>query len=582
MRLAICAALIVLASALIGCQVFGGGVSKPAVVVNSPPSGSEFTVGDDVQVNSTATDTKAITRVDLLVDGVAIRTDPSPVAQGQANFSLVQTWKATGPGNHTLVVRAYNASGAFSDAGLSIVVKELAAESVTETPTTFIPTIVLPPTLPATITDTPELLLPTLTPTGTATSLPEACSPNSLYIADVTIPDGTTVQPGFTFVKIWRARNTGTCAWDSGYSIAFSGGTPFVAGAAPVPAALPGAEVDISLTMTAPTAPGSYVGRWRLKGPDGSFFGTLLTTAINVQNPNPPTSAAPTATSSSPTQTPLPGAPVISSFTCSPCTIVVGSASTLAWGAVANATSVTIDEGIGGVATPGSQGVSPGGTTTYTLTATGGGGTSQATVTVVVVGNFGGHWEHNFGFMDLTQSGANVTGTFHNTPDGNNGTLAGTVSGNVLTGTYQKNTTGPIQFSLGGTANTFTGNFGSIFQWCGARSGVSFPSGCAFDGHWNTRYNAAPGTLCLMDLSQVGSAVTGTYCNGTIQNGTIAFSGGFVVLSGTWHISNSSNGSFKFFLPVYTSSQFQGNYDGSIDWCGWRNSSTQPAQCEKN
>ena len=49
-----------------------------------------------------------------------------------------------------------------------------------------------------------------------------------------------------------------------------------------------------------------------------------------------------------------------------------------------NATSATIDQGIGGVATPGSTTVKPTKTTTYTLTATGCGGTATKQVTVVV------------------------------------------------------------------------------------------------------------------------------------------------------------------------------------------------------
>jgi hypothetical protein len=53
---------------------------------------------------------------------------------------------------------------------------------------------------------------------------------------------------------------------------------------------------------------------------------------------------------------------------------------------VTNATAVSIDQGIGGVATPGSVVVSPGSTTTYILTAVCGpsGGTATRSVTVTV------------------------------------------------------------------------------------------------------------------------------------------------------------------------------------------------------
>jgi|GEM_PF-940662 len=72
-------------------------------------------------------------------------------------------------------------------------------------------------------------------------------------------------------------------------------------------------------------------------------------------------------------------------LTASPATIQVlsGQSATLTW-STANATSVSIDNGIGTVAASGTQTVSPMATTTYTLTATGGGqpATSTATVTV--------------------------------------------------------------------------------------------------------------------------------------------------------------------------------------------------------
>jgi hypothetical protein len=75
---------------------------------------------------------------------------------------------------------------------------------------------------------------------------------------------------------------------------------------------------------------------------------------------------------------------VIASFTASPGTITAGQSSTLNWGKVDNATSASIDPGVGGVGTPGSTTVSPPTTTTYTLTATGCGGTTRKTVTVTV------------------------------------------------------------------------------------------------------------------------------------------------------------------------------------------------------
>ncbi|MBM3802422.1 MAG: peptidoglycan-associated lipoprotein Pal [Acidimicrobiia bacterium] len=82
--------------------------------------------------------------------------------------------------------------------------------------------------------------------------------------------------------------------------------------------------------------------------------------------PPPPPPAAPTA-----------------SFSANPSTIERGQSSTLSW-TTTGATSVSIDQGIGDVGTSGSRSVSPGSSTTYTLTAKGEGGSTPATARITV------------------------------------------------------------------------------------------------------------------------------------------------------------------------------------------------------
>jgi len=76
-------------------------------------------------------------------------------------------------------------------------------------------------------------------------------------------------------------------------------------------------------------------------------------------------------------------APTINSFDASPASISPGDTAMLNWEVTGNA-SVTIDQGIGGVALTGSRAVTPAVTTVYTLTATNAGGTASATTQVVV------------------------------------------------------------------------------------------------------------------------------------------------------------------------------------------------------
>jgi Bacterial Ig domain len=138
-----------------------GPASKPQVTIQSPVAGSQFKEGDDVPVQSTSADKTGIVRVELSVDGTVVRTDAPPIAQGQTSFSIIQRWKATA-GNHTLSVRAYNASGAASDPAIvAITVTSSTAQATTSPVQTVLPPLGSTPVNPL------LALTPTLSPTGT-------------------------------------------------------------------------------------------------------------------------------------------------------------------------------------------------------------------------------------------------------------------------------------------------------------------------------------------------------------------------------------------------------------------------------
>ncbi len=109
-------------------------------------------------------------------------------------------------------------------------------------------------------------------PTVTATSIP--CY-SIRFIADVTIPDGTTFSPNESFTKTWRLRNAGSCTWTTDFDLVFMGGS--LLGAPPAVdlphAVIPGNTVDLSVKMTAPADSGDYIGYWQLRSPTGVIFG---------------------------------------------------------------------------------------------------------------------------------------------------------------------------------------------------------------------------------------------------------------------------------------------------------------------
>jgi hypothetical protein len=113
---------------------------------------------------------------------------------------------------------------------------------------------------------------PTVQPTPKPTS---TCTDRASFVADLSIPDGSRFHPGTQFVKTWRLRNQGTCTWDEGYSLAFSSGE-LMSSSFSIPfkeSVPPGAEVDLSVELTAPRITGPYKGYWMLRNGYGGYFG---------------------------------------------------------------------------------------------------------------------------------------------------------------------------------------------------------------------------------------------------------------------------------------------------------------------
>lgn len=95
------------------------------------------------------------------------------------------------------------------------------------------------------------------------------------FIADVTVPDGTSFSAGATFNKTWRLKNIGSCTWTTSYALVFDTGQQMGAPASiNFPSSVaPGQTVDLTLNMTAPSAPGHYIGYWKFKNASGVLFG---------------------------------------------------------------------------------------------------------------------------------------------------------------------------------------------------------------------------------------------------------------------------------------------------------------------
>jgi len=129
------------------------------------------------------------------------------------------------------------------------------------------------------------------------------------FVAHTTIPDGTVVEPGSHFLKVWSVRNDGNQPWpvqcelvtvgggggkgkgrdeDRGMAVNADGtSTKLVKGAAfrvPHSSVKPGDEVSIALDIHAPSKPGLYQVFFRLRdAAHGKKFGQRLWFSIMVK-----------------------------------------------------------------------------------------------------------------------------------------------------------------------------------------------------------------------------------------------------------------------------------------------------------
>ncbi|MBI4670585.1 MAG: Ig-like domain-containing protein, partial [Chloroflexi bacterium] len=133
---------------IVGCAFIAGcqaprETTKPSITIVAPPQGSSYVAGESVSVHSAVADPSGIARVELYADGAIVAQDAPPVPK-QQQLQVIQQWKATGAGQHTLLVRAYNLANATSESGIVI---NVTAPAAVASPTT-VAVAVISPTVP--------------------------------------------------------------------------------------------------------------------------------------------------------------------------------------------------------------------------------------------------------------------------------------------------------------------------------------------------------------------------------------------------------------------------------------------------
>jgi len=315
--------------AILGLAACGAETQGPMTWLDRPLDGDKFSL-EPLTIQAHASDADGVTRIEFFVGYNLLATVPG----SGTRFSEAKAgWTPAVPGTYTIRARAVDIQGHVGPDAIA----QITVGDVT-------------PTSTVTVTPSPTL---TLTPTPTIPPPPPATSGAQITF----IADRYSLNPGECTTLRWNVQG--------GFGVQLD-------------------EVRVereSQTQVCPPQTTTY----RLGVDEGEqmrFAQLVISVEVPGQpqpQPQPPVQPPPPPPSGV-----CPGPPVIASFTASPGTITAGQSSTLNWGKVDNATSASIDPGVGGVGTPGSTTVSPPTTTTYTLTATGCGGTTRKTVTVTV------------------------------------------------------------------------------------------------------------------------------------------------------------------------------------------------------
>jgi hypothetical protein len=105
----------------------------------------------------------------------------------------------------------------------------------------------------------------------------QATCDNMAYVADATIPDGYVAAPGESMKKTWTVKNLGPCTWNQDYKLIFGWGGQETDWSTIHPVNLtkdvtPGGNIDITISLSAPSASGEYVAAFKLQNDKGINF----------------------------------------------------------------------------------------------------------------------------------------------------------------------------------------------------------------------------------------------------------------------------------------------------------------------
>jgi len=201
---------------------------------------------------------------------------------------LLSTAVGTESALNTAIAAAF--TEIFTPSSTSAPTQTLAPDSTSTPLPTF--TLTALPAFTATPLSAPSNATSTeaLQPTPITSSANIEICEASIFVSDITIPDGTTLIPGKRFKKTWELLNTGTCAWKGDFSLVFIRGSSMSGKSTPINQFVkPGKTAKISVQMVAPAEAGLYTGYWALANSEGKAFGQEFYVQVLVVSEATPT-----------------------------------------------------------------------------------------------------------------------------------------------------------------------------------------------------------------------------------------------------------------------------------------------------
>jgi hypothetical protein len=155
------------------------------------------------------------------------------------------------------------------------------------TPTPYIPPTLVGTSALAQTAKTQAILATEAAPQESPRPTPTpSCNANLRFLEDLTIPDGTLVEPNATLDKRWWVENSGTCNWDRHYRLKLISGPEM--STAPEKALFParsGTQAMVRISLIAPEEPGAYRSAWQAFDPQDQPFGDPFFIEVIVPEP---------------------------------------------------------------------------------------------------------------------------------------------------------------------------------------------------------------------------------------------------------------------------------------------------------